>query len=622
MIRLLHTAVILQLLWLAGANIFLAQQTTQDWVSEIRPDRVTVSWDSAWSWYPGQVTVSGAEVSGQTPRFQFQADVQRVSGRIAFLPLLNRQVVINGVRVSNGEYRQRSRLKADGSNQEVSQWFPPIRGYELTPTGQRPKPRREPWTIIFNDAELSGSFRTWIHRFQAELDVKARVNVDTRTQGGPVHVQVNDLDAGLKRVWADEGTTLVNGGGISGDLSVGPYRYREHPGPRAFRFLDANLDLDFGSDNLSFVKLFLLRYPSMNISGTSNANGKLLVSDGRVSMGTKIDIEADNLLVSQPPYEVSGKGSISLEGTDSGPLPFLISMRIQEIDLHHTDDGALLISGNSFHVNLHDDGDLVPHHLHDPPLPHDFTANVDIPDARVEEVTAFNELLPDDAPMRFIAGQAGFTANLTFTPDTANGDVNISGDQLTAHIDGQDVGIDVRFDGVLEGGRPLEREFDVSGSVFDFSRARIVGEKSDFDDENWSASITVTEGTVNLAQEPDVEIAADLAVSDSRPISALFINNGGPKWIGRRLSADDLNGDMHLRMKDRSLYVSEAQLGAEDLEFAAKGLIANPDKSGMVYIRYKRLDALLDLTGEKRNIVLIGSLRKFDAYSVTMPPSP
>jgi hypothetical protein len=40
----------------------------------------------------------------------------------------------------------------------------------------------------------------------------------------------------------------------------------------------------------------------------------------------------------------------------------------------------------------------------------------------------------------------------------------------------------------------------------------------------------------------------------------------------------------------------------------------------MVYLRYKRLDALLNFENGNRKIVLIGPLKKFEAYSVPLPP--
>lgn len=621
LVVLLTIAVFLELLWLVAANILLARDSTQDWLSDLRPERARISWDRAWSWYPGRVSVTGAKVSGQTAKYQWQADAQAVDGHVALLPLLQRKVVIHRAQVSDGAFRQRPRLKPDGSNLEVSQWFPPVRGYELTQEGERRTPRRKPWRVVINKAKLSGNHSAWIHRFQAQLKATAEGKVAVRAQGGPLHVQIDDLDVNVNRAWADENETIFDGGVVSGELTLGPYRYRENRGARALRYLDTDLDLDLNSDDFSFVQLFLLRYPSLDIDGQGKSSGKLIIAQGRVADGTEIEVAASDMAVSQSPFRITGEGTVSLEGKSGAQRPFLIAMDLGNLGIFHSDDGAPLISGNNLQIQLEDDGDLVPGNLLESAKPHDFIARVDIANARIDDAQTFNRFLPEESPMTFTDGQTDVTAKLTFAPDRANGEIILAGENLTARFEQQDVSLDLRFDGVIEGGKPLDRKFNIAGSVIELTRARVLGEATSLDAENWSATANITDGTIDLQDVLDMAFSATLAVSDSRPLSALFINNGGPKWIARRLSVDGLNGGVRLRIRDRNLYVPDAQLAAEELEFAVKGMMAKPDQQGMVYLRYKQLDALLNFEAGQRDIVLIGPRRKFEAYSVTLPPA-
>ena len=603
-----------------GVNVFLSRESTQKLLSDIRPDRVQMTWEKAWSWYPGQVSVTGAKVSGQSPRFQWQADVTEVDGRVALLPFLQRKVVIKNIRIPAGEYRQRSRLKADGSNQAVSKWFPPIRNYELTPVGERPKPKKKPWTIVFEDAELDGTYSTWIQRFQAEVDLKARVNVDTRTQGGPLELRVEQLDAELHRLWADNDETIFNGGTVSGDLSLGPYRYREHSGGRAIRFLSTDVDIDLDSHDISFIELFLLRFESLNIKGTGRVTGPLKIDGGFVADGTNLKIAADDLLVSQPPFAVKGKGVVALENSNNPEQPFQLGMRYENLDIYLWEDNAPLISGDTLLIDVMDEGDLVPRKLQESPGPLEFTANINIPNAGIDDVAKFNQMLPDDSPMLFTGGQSDFTAKLTFTPTHIDGHYSLDGKQLTALVDQQLVGLDMRFDGVVQGATPLKAIFDLKGSVLELKNAQVIGEESTFNEENWSATANFTEASLSLLEGPELSLTTDLTVSDSRPFSALFANNGGPNWIAKRLVVSDLKGDAQMTLRNRDIYVPTAHIGAEDLEFAFKGIIAKPDMHGMAYFRYKRLDAGLKLENGKRDFVLIGPIKKFDAYSIEQPP--
>lgn len=619
LVALLIIVLIIEAIWLVGVNFMLSRPSTQSMVSEIRPDRVQMTWEKAWSWYPGQVVVTGAKVSGQSPRFQWQADVSRVEGNVAFLPLLERRVVIRGVRIPDGEYRQRSRLKPDGSNEAVSQWFPPIRNYELTPIGERPKPKKAPWTIVFEDAELAGSYTTWIHRFHASLDLNARVNVEVRTQGGPLELHAEELNARVQRLWADNDQTIFDNGSVSGSLSLGPYRYREHRGGRALRFLSSDTHLEFNSDDLSFVELFLLNFPSLQVEGKGSAKGRLKIDSGRVVDGTSLHIDADDLNVSQPPFRVAGKGVVTIEAGGDPENPSGLSMRYEDLDLYIRDDDTPMITGDELVLHIRDNGDLVPRKLQDPPPPLDFAAKIQVSNSRISDITHLNRLLPLDSPVLFSGGQADFSADLDLSPTHIKGSYQVGGEQLMALIDQQLVGLDMKFVGVVTGSEPLKWRFGLTGSVLELTNAKVIGAESSFEEDNWSASAHVTDGTLSMLGEPDLSVSTDLQVSDSRPLSALFINNGGPKWIGRQLNVSGLKGDAQFRLANRDLYLPTARLAADDLEFAIKGVVAKPQIHGMAYFRYKRLDAGLKFENGKRDFVLIGPIKKFDEYSVTMP---
>lgn len=610
---------IVELLWVLVANYFLAQPSTQAWLSNKRPDRVQIGWEKASSWYPGQFSVSGAQVSGQTARFQWQADARAASGNVALLPLARKEVVLRNVRVSGGEYRQRQRLRRDGSNQAVSQWFPPIRGYELTEVGERRKPKKKPWTVVIHDGRVSGDYSVWIHRFQAQLAASARVNLSVRSQGGPLALQVNQLAADFDRAWADQDEAIFSEGTVSGELTLGPYRYRDHRGRLALRFLETDLNIDLNTESFDFVRLFLLRYPSIQVDGSGRANGKLVLSEGRVANGTSIDVKANDLVFNQEPFRISGEGTVKLQGQDDAERPFLIGMLFSQLGIHHSDDDTLLVSGNNLSIGLADDGELLPRKMLDPPRPHEFSATVYLPDARVADARVFNRFLPENPPLEFTEGQADLTANLQFTPDKAGGTLKVEGQNLTARMEQQDIGLDLRFDATIDGGKPLDRRFDLTGSVLEFSRARVLGAEDNLDAEDWSARADFRQGEINLKQTREMHITADLTVSDSRPLSALFINHGGPRWIARRLTVDSLKGELQLQLDNKDLYVPTANLAAPELEFGFKGVIAKPDRQGMLYLRYKKLDALLNFQGTERDIVVIRALKKYQDYSVIVP---
>ena len=59
---------------------------------------------------------------------------------------------------------------------------------------------------------------------------------------------------------------------VEGSLSLGPYRYWDHRGGRALRFLGCDVNLEFNSEDMGFVQLFLLKYQSLIVEGKGKAS--------------------------------------------------------------------------------------------------------------------------------------------------------------------------------------------------------------------------------------------------------------------------------------------------------------------------------------------------------------
>ena len=100
---------------------------------------------------------------------------------------------------------------------------------------------------------------------------------------------------------------------------------------------------------------------------------------------------------------------------------------------------------------------------------------------------------------------------------------------LEASIDQQMLGADLVADIRLAGGTPADMIFDIGGSRLLLGEVRIAGEKQQFEGEEWSASLDLTRGNTTWRAPLILDLEAELTMSDSRPLAALFRNEGGPK---------------------------------------------------------------------------------------------
>mgnify|MGYP001819469211 FL=1 len=130
-VGLLIAAVVTQLLWLILVNGALYLPATQHLISQVRPDKLTVRWERAWSPYPGRFHASGVFANGETRTQQWQVEVRSASGSLALLPLLAKRVNLSDIEAFDADYRQRPRLRADRDYSDRLPYFPDIEGREL-----------------------------------------------------------------------------------------------------------------------------------------------------------------------------------------------------------------------------------------------------------------------------------------------------------------------------------------------------------------------------------------------------------------------------------------------------------------------------------------------------------
>ena len=123
---LLAYPVIANLMILTGAANVLAN---------IKPQKLTMSWESAWTLLPGRFTVSGLEFQSTTPRNQFSLVVDTGKVNVSVFGLLSRTMEITQAEATGVEVRY---AKVTEPNQSSS---------------GNAKP---PWTIKLDNVSASG----------------------------------------------------------------------------------------------------------------------------------------------------------------------------------------------------------------------------------------------------------------------------------------------------------------------------------------------------------------------------------------------------------------------------------------------------------------------------------
>jgi hypothetical protein len=105
-------------------------------------------------------------------------------------------------------------------------------------------------------------------------------------------------------------------------------------------------------------------------------------------------------------------------------------------------------------------------------------------------------------------------------------------------------------------------------------------------------------------------------MSDSRPFVAMFQNQDGwrPDFLARLVTVEDIEGTAQLLIADERAVIPYANATSDNIEVGAKGVIAETGNDGVIYLKYKKADALLKIHAGKKRVDLFRPRKKFDEY--------
>jgi hypothetical protein len=160
--------------------------------------------------------------------------------------------------------------------------------------------------------------------------------------------------------------------------------------------------------------------------------------------------------------------------------------------------------------------------------------------------------------------------------------------------------------------------FDISGSSLMLDNVWVSGENGQFDEEAWSALLTLRRGETTWKAPLKLKLESDLRVSDSRPVVAMFKNQDGwrPEFLSNMLTVEHIEGEAELEVADERVRIPHAHLTSDNIDVGAKATITEQNSDGVIFLRYKKMKFLLKISDGKKNLDIIGAQKKYDEYRV------
>jgi hypothetical protein len=139
--------------------------------------------------------------------------------------------------------------------------------------------------------------------------------------------------------------------------------------------------------------------------------------------------------------------------------------------------------------------------------------------------------------------------------------------------------------------------------------------KEQFDVDSWSAHFLLVRGEATWKKPLQLDAEAQINISDSRPVVAMFGNKGKrPEWLLNMLTIEDIRGAAQVTIANEQVVIPLAHAISDTIEVGAKGRISEQRRDGVVYARYKKLDAVVRISDGKKNTDVIKAKEKYDTY--------
>ena len=438
--RLVSAILILVALYLIGVNLALNLPATQAYLNSLRPDRLAIGWERAWSWYPLRVEFRGFAADGQTPTEQWQVDAERAAAAVSLRPLLKGLVRVHDLDLVDIDLRLRPRSDPAAEDAAIRPHFPVIRNRDPEARAE-PAPEEEGGNLLLEiaDIHVQGHHAFWVSHVRGTLPGEVRGSFSLDTGAGRFGLKGGALDLVLASLRIGDAQPVTDPASIKGQIEVPPFVIAEARGLGALILPEFDAEIDLPVQNLDFLTLLTGDMAGLDLKGQGRLRGRLVFSHGELLPGTDLIVEAHELAMTLARHAFNGDGTIELkvDPDDADQADLMVRFDEVQASLLAEPPGAAteadeipaltLFSGHGLEALLH-----IEMRGGKP----DLNLSLKLPAMEVPDLRVYNRLLPDEWEMRLLGGSGRVNGQVVVAPETMRFELDLASDQ--AHLSYRD----------------------------------------------------------------------------------------------------------------------------------------------------------------------------------------
>jgi hypothetical protein len=605
------TLLAVEVIYLPVGNFALRSEKVIGLINR-KPERFSITWSSGTTFAPGWVRLEGVRVTGQSSKVQYQVAFDRGSFVVNPLMLAFRSAVIHSASVEGLTVLLRKRLDAYDLKKEGAAGFPPIEGLanppERKPELLYPKKTKAsaPWSVSVSGASFSAVRDIWLSRFRLRGEMEMRVSMSLRIK--------DSLEIGSVDFHMEQGRMTLGQGVLAENLdldvnaSLDRFAFAEVKGKAVLGMFSGSVHFDGDLGNLDFVRQYGAEDAGISFEGKGTSKADLKIRRGAFLPGSTIHIAGNPLTVGILDYSFDSSGTVDSEVIDrEGTCQSSTTIELGPLTGRREAHETKTLSGEGMKIVMAADGPSLTGRkaLH--------SLDFELPVVKVPDVTIFNDLLPDVAGLKLIAGKAGTTAEYHIDPEgKVTGGLRFVALETSIGVEERTFSGDVELSTHITGGTRGQRKLDLGETYLTLKNFVLPGKQKE-DDEGWWMEIQIPSATLDLLGA-DRHIAADvdLSMRDTDPF--IHMMEGGKKasrWLKLVPNIKGLKGGLGLSMQPDLLALDAMDITGEGTEVLGNLHITREGKDGLIYAKWKIFSVAMEYRGKEKEMKLVGSRKWF-----------
>jgi hypothetical protein len=506
------------------------------WVNR-RPDRVQISWKSARIVDFGEVELEGFEIRGRTRRMLWWASVDQGRTKIALADLLARELRFESMSGQGVRFHMRRRPGADqqpldlqgrddvpdsaeaqAAVADIEGSLPTIGGFEGLPM-KPPKLGKPSWTVTIDNMEFDQVREIWLEGYRYQTDAgngKASGRMEFRLrQSVEIEAFAADLPKGRLNL-GPERMARVDALKLRGALDPTITRRR----PKIDLFTNVDADIDVWSSHADFgVFQQYLRGSQIDLEGAGKVEAHLIVDQGVLADGSRIDLRDGELTLRYFGYQGTGRGHAVMrvakiaDGTVQGTLDAVLeefAIRLGGAGEPHLRGRNLRFAAIAPQVDVVDRPPMV-------------QATVDLPWTAIPDLSVYNRYFPDKLPLVLVEGGDARISSL-LKVDTGKGSaemaLHLEAGGFRARMHDTDLVGDLKLEALLATADLKSKVWDLRGTHLRIDHLNAPWNPPS---KEWWGRLEFLDGTLKFQQPLVVDGHVQARLRDSAPIFAILL---------------------------------------------------------------------------------------------------